>query len=325
TTPVLPIEDPEDSLIIGDEDLHTILGKESDEFIKFSVEDLVPIPSESEDTSDSECDLPFYDNSMTFSNPLFNSNDEFTSSDDESLSDEDVPKDNITIYLNPLFEFNDEYISSDVNPLFDEVLDDIENKDFYVSNLDEPARLVTPLFDANEDEYFDPGGDVDEINAFDIPSDFEDGYYDSKGDILYLKSFVSDDTTFNLPLEVFLDRDPRNLSDINDLKIMVKVFDPEIPKKIFSPTYVSLPFKDRHYLFFTYVIRIFLSYFTYPVDSPFLLSSGSEDTIFDPDITAFHFLAPLASHRSGTFMCFNVYPNPCMKVRWDLLFHPFQP
>ncbi|GKG62957.1 hypothetical protein Tco_0636688, partial [Tanacetum coccineum] len=29
-------------------------------------------------------------------------------------------------------------------------------------NLDEPTLLVTPLFDANEDECFDPGGEVDE-------------------------------------------------------------------------------------------------------------------------------------------------------------------
>ncbi|GKF65893.1 hypothetical protein Tco_0192410, partial [Tanacetum coccineum] len=73
-TPVLPIMEPEDSLNMGDEHLSTIPEKEPDEFIKYSVEDLVPIPSESEDTSesDSECDLPFCDNSVTFSNPLFN-------------------------------------------------------------------------------------------------------------------------------------------------------------------------------------------------------------------------------------------------------------
>nr|GFC27436.1 hypothetical protein [Tanacetum cinerariifolium] len=52
--PVLSIEDPEDSLIMGNEDLNTI---------KSSVEDFVLIPSESEDTSgsDSECDLPSWD------------------------------------------------------------------------------------------------------------------------------------------------------------------------------------------------------------------------------------------------------------------------
>ncbi|GJT58934.1 hypothetical protein Tco_1002467 [Tanacetum coccineum] len=32
------------------------------------------------------------------------------------------------------------------------------------------------------------------------------------------------------------------------------------------------------------IIRTFLPYFTYPVDSPLLLSTGSEDTIFDPGI-----------------------------------------
>nr|GEU91216.1 putative reverse transcriptase domain-containing protein [Tanacetum cinerariifolium] len=99
--------------------------------------------------------------SVTFSKPLFNSNDDFTSSDDNSLFDEDVPEDNVKIYLNPLFEFDDEYISSDVNPLFDEVIEDIECKDSYDSNLDESTFLVTPLFDSNEDEYFTLGYDVE--------------------------------------------------------------------------------------------------------------------------------------------------------------------
>nr|GFA95763.1 hypothetical protein [Tanacetum cinerariifolium] len=96
--PVLPIEDPEDSLIMGNEELSTIPKKETDEVIKSSVEYFVPIPSEFEDTSgsNSECDLPSCDDfspinvpkgkSVTFSNPLFDSNDDFTSSDDESLS-----------------------------------------------------------------------------------------------------------------------------------------------------------------------------------------------------------------------------------------------
>nr|GEU78261.1 hypothetical protein [Tanacetum cinerariifolium] len=195
---VLPIKDLEDSLIMRNKELSTIPKKESDEVIKSSVEDFVPIPSESKDTSgsDSECDLPSYDDfspfnvpkgkSVTFFNPLFDSNDDFTSSDDESLSDEDVPEDN--------------------------VLEDIESKDSYDFNLDDPALLVTPLFDSNEDEYFNSGGDVDEINAFVIPLDFKDGYYDLKGEVLYLESFVSDDTIPNLPFEVFLGHDLRSLS-----------------------------------------------------------------------------------------------------------------
>nr|GEW47140.1 putative reverse transcriptase domain-containing protein [Tanacetum cinerariifolium] len=171
--PIIPIEDPDDSLIMGNKELSTIPVKESDEFIKFSVEDLVSIPSESEDTpgSDSGCVLPscddfspinvFEEKSVTFSNLLFNSNDDFTFSDDELLSDEDVPEDNVKIYSNPLFKFDDEYISSDVNPLFDEVLEDIECKDSYDSNLDELTFLVTRLFDSNEDEYFATGDNVE--------------------------------------------------------------------------------------------------------------------------------------------------------------------
>nr|GEW56161.1 replication protein A 70 kDa DNA-binding subunit B [Tanacetum cinerariifolium] len=303
----------------GDEDLSTIPEKESNEVIKSSVEDLVPILSESEDTfgSDSEYDLSFCDDFspidvpegkfVTFSNPLFDSNDDFTSSDDESLSYKDVPKDNVKFYSNPLFEFNDEYISSDVNPLFDEVLENIENKDSYH---DEPDLLVTPFFDANEDECLDPGGDVDEIELLlhHTPSTLKMSVASILEGYTNEPPLEENDDLFDLGSKenkwkkIFYD------APINDLMTEDKVFDPRIHEKKFSPTYVSLPFEDRHYFFFTYVIRIFLPYFTYPMDSPFLLSFGSEDTIFDPDIPAFHFLALIASHQSGTFISFNVYP-----------------
>nr|GFC46368.1 hypothetical protein [Tanacetum cinerariifolium] len=44
-----------------------------------------------------------------------------------------------------------------------------------------------------------------------------------------------------------------------------------------------IPLPDT--LDFSYEVRIFLPFFTYPVTSPVLLSSGSEDKIFDPGIT----------------------------------------
>ncbi|GJX29342.1 hypothetical protein Tco_0237421 [Tanacetum coccineum] len=169
--PVSSIMEPEDSLIMGNEELSTIPEKESDEFIKSSVKDLIPIPKESKDTSGSDSENVllsnndfspiFEEKSVTFSNPLFDSND-FTSSDNESLSDEDVPKD-VKIYSNPLFEFDDEYISSDVNPLFDEELEDIECKVSYDFNLNESTFLVTPLSDSNEDEFFTPRDNVELI------------------------------------------------------------------------------------------------------------------------------------------------------------------
>ncbi|GKA81567.1 hypothetical protein Tco_0788259 [Tanacetum coccineum] len=48
-TPVLPTLEPEDSLILEDEHLRTIPEKESDEFIKSSVEDLVHSQDDVED------------------------------------------------------------------------------------------------------------------------------------------------------------------------------------------------------------------------------------------------------------------------------------
>ncbi|GJU20951.1 hypothetical protein Tco_1154293 [Tanacetum coccineum] len=289
----LPTKEPEDSLIMGNEELSTIPEKESDEFIKSSVEDLILIPRESEDSSgsDSVCVLPSSDDFY----PIF---------EEKSVT-----------FSNPLFEFDDEYISNDINPLFDEVLENIESKDSYVSNLDESALFVTPLSDANEDESFDPGGVIDEIDVFldmDISTDIENGYHDSEGDIIYLESLLIDDTSPNLPPEVFLDHDPRSLKDEpdnDDLMTEDKVFDPEIYEKSFSLKFVKLTFEDRHYFPITFVIRIFLPYLTYSVDSSFLLSSGSEDTIFDPDISTFHFssLKPVAYENPIViflFFCF---------------------
>ncbi|GKC91834.1 hypothetical protein Tco_1152483 [Tanacetum coccineum] len=206
------------------------------------------------------------------------------------------------IYSNPLFECDDEYISSEVNPLFNKELEDIESNESCFSNLDDPDLSVTPFSDANEDECFDPGGIIDEINAFldiDISTDIENGDHDSEGDIIYLEILLIDDTISNLPPGVFLDHDPRSLKDEpdnDDLMTKDKVFNLRIWEIIFSPTYVKLSFEDRHYFSFTYVIRIFLPYFTYPIDSFLPLSSGSEDTIFDPGISAFHFssLEPVA-------------------------------
>nr|GEX65081.1 reverse transcriptase domain-containing protein [Tanacetum cinerariifolium] len=89
--------EPVDSLCKGDEHLNTISATESDEFLKSSVENLVPNQSESE--GENGCDVPAC--FTTFLNVLFDADYEFDSSDDQSCSDEDVPE---KIFLNPLFE-----------------------------------------------------------------------------------------------------------------------------------------------------------------------------------------------------------------------------
>nr|GEV28595.1 hypothetical protein [Tanacetum cinerariifolium] len=57
--PFLPTEEPDNSLSMGDEHLNTNSETESNKVIKSSVEDLVPIPSESEGILDNTYDVPF--------------------------------------------------------------------------------------------------------------------------------------------------------------------------------------------------------------------------------------------------------------------------
>ncbi|GJV41200.1 reverse transcriptase domain-containing protein [Tanacetum coccineum] len=113
-TSTLPSIEPKDSLIMGDEHLST-----------FSAEEIIPIPRESKDTSRSD------------SKNVLPSCDDFSSIN--------VPRDDSMTFSNPLFEFDVNFNSSDINPLFDEVLEDIECKDSYDSNLDESTFLVTPF------------------------------------------------------------------------------------------------------------------------------------------------------------------------------------
>ncbi|GKA94938.1 hypothetical protein Tco_0816976 [Tanacetum coccineum] len=56
-TPDLPIEEPDNSLNMGDEHLDTIPATESDKVIKSSVENLIPSPSEFKGISDDTCDV----------------------------------------------------------------------------------------------------------------------------------------------------------------------------------------------------------------------------------------------------------------------------
>nr|GEX29205.1 hypothetical protein [Tanacetum cinerariifolium] len=208
---------------MGDEHLNTIPKTESDEVIKSSVENLVPIPSEFEVSSDndSECDVPVNNESSliftTFSNPLFDCNDDFTSSDDESLSNENVPMENFKIYSNPLFD-DEEIISTkmyphyfnaesnllasllnrdtliDSSPKFDYLLElahinpippGIEEADF---DLEEEIHLVENLSDSHMEE-IDLFFYMDDL----MPPGIENDDYDSEGDIHFLEELLSND------------------------------------------------------------------------------------------------------------------------------------
>nr|GEX89451.1 hypothetical protein [Tanacetum cinerariifolium] len=94
-TPDLSPEEPDNSLSIGDEHLDTIMTMESDEIIKSSVEDLAPIPSESEGIPDTMCDVHLVNNPTPLKakdhfEVVINSKDDHSSSDDDSLYNENI-------------------------------------------------------------------------------------------------------------------------------------------------------------------------------------------------------------------------------------------
>nr|GEX12784.1 hypothetical protein [Tanacetum cinerariifolium] len=94
-TPSLSTEQPDNSLSMGDEHLDTIPATKSDEVIKSSVKDLVPIPSESEDIPDTMCDVHLVNNPTPLKAKdhfeiVINSNYDYSSSDDDSLYNENI-------------------------------------------------------------------------------------------------------------------------------------------------------------------------------------------------------------------------------------------
>ncbi|GJY29786.1 hypothetical protein Tco_0405553 [Tanacetum coccineum] len=198
-TPDLPTEEPEDSLIMGDEHLSTIpKTKES------SVENLVPIPSESEDF------------------PIM----EVIVIDDESLSDEDVPMEDFKIYSNPLFE-DEEIIPTKIDPHsfnaksnliksllnLDTLIDSSPKFDYLLEELSDPIPpgIEKADFDLEEEilslsppliPVEDSDSHIEEIDLFlasdDLmPPGIEDYDYDSEGDIRFLEELLSNNS---LPL-----------------------------------------------------------------------------------------------------------------------------
>nr|GEZ81277.1 hypothetical protein [Tanacetum cinerariifolium] len=94
-TPILSTKKPDNFLSMGGEHLDTILATESDEVIKSSVEDLIPIPSESEGIPDTMCNVHLVNNPTPLKAKdhfeiVINSNDDYSSSNDDSLYNENI-------------------------------------------------------------------------------------------------------------------------------------------------------------------------------------------------------------------------------------------
>ncbi|GJY24462.1 hypothetical protein Tco_0398120, partial [Tanacetum coccineum] len=200
------------SLIMEDEHLSIIPEMESDEFIKSSLENLVQIPSESEDSSEGECDLPPYDDSsknhdLTFSNPLFNINDDCTSSDDESFSDEDVPMENFNFFSNPLFDLDEEIISTEANLIQNEVLESVTSIPPIIDSFYAESNLIESLLNRNTS--IDSSSKIDSLlDEFageltllkSIPPGIDDDNLDPEGEIHLVERLLYDNSSPH-PLE----------------------------------------------------------------------------------------------------------------------------
>ncbi|GJW90173.1 hypothetical protein Tco_0167726 [Tanacetum coccineum] len=271
------------------------------------------------------------------------------------------------------------------------MVEDVKNENSNVSDSDEPVLLNTPLSD--KVECSDSENEIDEIDAFlamEVPFNFEEGYFDSEGDVIFLENLLSDDTTHNLAPEVISDHEPNEsihntlitfsprsdplhhefagelltlpsrienvhanpssiieslpvspipVEDSDPVQEEIDIFlvpddlippgvenddsedednelpnldhqdNPSSPRPPPEPPDVCLNFKpatamnDEDFTqgeivlslnvedvnSFTFVIWTFLPFFTYPEDSPVILSLRNEDLVFDPGISTFHF------------------------------------
>nr|GEW77544.1 hypothetical protein [Tanacetum cinerariifolium]GEX23362.1 hypothetical protein [Tanacetum cinerariifolium] len=306
-TSVLPIEEPDNSLSMGDEHLSTILETESDLVIKSSVEDLVSIPSEFEGIPYNMCDVPFRDNSS----PLNISKDQF-----EDFSDSN---DDSTLIVDDSFSIDDiDYVEA--SPPHPELISLEEVKDFHPEDgeleddvLREKLSKINLLIAKIEALNANPTLSSDFVLKSPIPVEDGDSFLEKFETTPKLETFKLDikeknsgSTTIHadisfLDLECFYfksEPDPGDLTSIIDLR-----------ENVSSTTNVNLPFEDDQSPIFAYVVWIFLHFLTYPIAPLYLLSSDNEDTIFNPDISIYHSFMSGVSHQSRTFMKFNVYPN----------------
>ncbi|GKC63348.1 hypothetical protein Tco_1095946 [Tanacetum coccineum] len=154
-TPVLPTVEPNNSLSMGDEHLSTIPEKKES-----SVEDLVPIPSESKGISDSMCDVPFCENSHPLdalkdhSEIFFDPKDDYALSDDDPLYSEDIdyvdasPPDSELVSLEEVKDFDTEDGEIDTDILLtikdDILLEKILNINLLIAKIEALKDNPTP-------------------------------------------------------------------------------------------------------------------------------------------------------------------------------------
>ncbi|GJY70221.1 reverse transcriptase domain-containing protein [Tanacetum coccineum] len=126
--------------------------------------------TQSDDPSPSSSPVKTSDNFEKFADELAPL-DSLPPGNDDSTLKKDLHEENFQDHSNPLFEFDDNFKSSTINPLFDEMEEDVEIKN---------------------------------STSF----SFEEGYFNSEGDVTFLDNLLSDDASHNLASEEISDHEP---------------------------------------------------------------------------------------------------------------------
>nr|GEW90402.1 hypothetical protein [Tanacetum cinerariifolium] len=278
--PVLSTKEPEHLLSMGYEHLSITPKMKSNEVIESNAENLLPILSECEVTSEDEieCDVPDKDDCSpaftTFSNPLFKDSDDLDSIDDESLPDEDVPAEDFTIYLNPLFD-EDEINSDKLDPhcfnIESDFVESLLNRDTFIDSSSK----------------FDFSGELAHVNPEIPKSDF-----DFEKEIRLIENLLYDNSSPRPPEE--LNDEIANTIVESIPSLPIPSFDsnfeenPSIPRPPPEPPNaetdageeipVVMNDKDEDADYYYFMIVMFDKVFS-------LLSAENEDIIFDPGIS----------------------------------------
>ncbi|GJT31417.1 hypothetical protein Tco_0911692 [Tanacetum coccineum] len=287
-TPDLPIEEPDNSLSMGDEHLNTIPETE-----KSSVENLVPIPSEFKGISEDICDVPscdYFDAECGLINSLLSRDSSITSPKIDFLPEEFAGE---LDFIDPILpgidedDFDEEEgeIDNDILQIEDEILrEKLLNVNLLIDKIEVLKLTLSILFvleypSSSPIPIVDSDFLIEEVDTFLVPEDSIplgiESDFDSEKDIIFLDNLLNED---------LIPEYERFTFDIEPDAPVINNFDELNEDECFNPgggeIDVSQNIEDDDS--FAFVIQTFLPYLTYPVDSPLLLSTGSEDTILTP-------------------------------------------
>ncbi|GKC22953.1 hypothetical protein Tco_1025103 [Tanacetum coccineum] len=295
-TPDLSTAEPDNSLSMRDEHLNTIPKTK-----KSSVENLVPIPSEFKGISEDICDVPscdYFDAECGLINSLLSRDISITSPKIDFLSEEFAGElDLIDLILPGIdeddcdendFDEKEGEIDDDILQIEDEILrEKLLNINLLIDkikalNLTPSIPFVLEYPSSSPIAVVDSDFLIEEVDTFLVPEDSIppgiESDFDSEGDIIFSNDLLNDD-----PIPEY----ERFTFDIEPDAPVINNFDELNEDECFDPgggeIDISQNVEDDDS--FAFVIRTFLPYLTYLVDSLLLLTTGSEDTIFDPGIS----------------------------------------